>query len=72
MLHCRFAVFSERRGTVCEKMFEIAMMRMGLFFSRTEMGIIQSKYGDNGSINYEKLTGDLELHTDQSQVVIFV
>ncbi|BES94327.1 EF hand family protein [Nesidiocoris tenuis] len=59
---------SERRGTVCEKMFEIAMMRMGLFFSRTEMGIIQSKYGDNGSINYEKLTGDLELHTDQSQM----
>ncbi|KAF6211019.1 hypothetical protein GE061_014132 [Apolygus lucorum] len=59
----------ERRGTVTEKIFEIAMNIMGFFFSQKEMAMIRGKYADSGGlINYEKLVGDMEVHSDLSHM----
>uniref|UniRef100_A0A0K8SJV0 EF-hand domain-containing protein n=1 Tax=Lygus hesperus TaxID=30085 RepID=A0A0K8SJV0_LYGHE len=59
----------ERRGTVTEKIFEIAMNIMGFFFSQKEMSMIRAKNADNGGlINYEKLVGDMEVHSDLSHM----
>lgn len=61
--------YRERRGTVTERVFEIAMNGMGFFFSQKEMAMFRNRYGDHkGLINFDKLVSDLEMHSDLSQV----